>query len=47
VCAEGVSEKIARFQAVGFALFFSPALAEDLFAAFLAGGFRHAGLGSR
>jgi hypothetical protein len=47
VRANGVIEKIACVSAVVFALFVGPALAEGLFAAFLAGGFRHAGLESR
>jgi hypothetical protein len=47
VCADGVIEKIARVLAIIFALFVGPALAEGLFAAFLAGRFRHAGLESR
>ena len=47
VCAGGIVEKIARVFAVEFALFFGPALAEGLFAAFLAGRLRHALLGSR
>jgi hypothetical protein len=44
---DGVAIQIARIFAVEFALFFGPALAEGLFAAFLAGGLRHTGFGSR
>src|ERR1017187_6813694 len=43
---DGVAVQIARVFAVEFALFFGPALAESLFAAFLDGRLRHAGLGS-
>jgi hypothetical protein len=47
VCADSVAIQIARVLAVEFALLFGPALAEGLFAAFLAGRLRHVRLESR
>jgi hypothetical protein len=44
---DGVVEEIARVLSVVFALFVGPAPTESLFAAFLAGGLRHAKLRSR
>jgi hypothetical protein len=41
VRAHGVVEEIARVLAIVFALLFGTALAKGLFAAFLAGRFRH------